>query len=66
MGNPTHATIFGALRPSTFAAVAGRRVRFVPLSAAPPLAVGYVVRATRPNEILETFIHALHSITRKA
>ncbi|MGA7391254.1 MAG: LysR substrate-binding domain-containing protein [Terrimicrobiaceae bacterium] len=52
--------------PSTFAVVAGRRVRFVPLSAAPPLAVGYVVRATRPNEILETFIHALHSITRKA
>ena len=52
--------------PSTFAVVAGRRVRFVPLSAAPPLAVGYVVRATRPNEILETFIHALHSVTRKA
>ena len=52
--------------PSTFVVVAGRRVRFVPLSAAPPLAVGYVVRATRPNEILETFIHALHSITRKA
>ena len=52
--------------PSTFAVVAGWRVRFVPLSAAPPLAVGYVLHATRPSEILETFIHALHSITRKA
>jgi DNA-binding transcriptional LysR family regulator len=51
--------------PSTFAAVAGRRVRFVPLSAAPPLAVGYVVRATHRSEILETFIRTLKSIARK-
>jgi DNA-binding transcriptional LysR family regulator len=48
--------------PSTFAAVADRRVRFVPLSAAPPLAVGYVVRASRRSQILETFIHTLRSI----
>ena len=43
--------------PSTFAAIAGRRVGFVPLSSAPRLAVGYIVRAVRRNEILETFIN---------
>jgi hypothetical protein len=43
-----------------------RRVRFVPLSSAPPLAVGYIVRAARRNEILETFITALQSIVRKS
>lgn len=52
--------------PSTFAAVAGRRVRFVPLSGAPPLAVGYIVRGARRNEILETFINALQSVVRRS
>ena len=42
--------------PSTFTAVAGRRVKFVRLSpAAPPLAVGYIVRAAHRSEILEKF-----------
>ena len=51
--------------PSTFAAIAGRRVKFVRLSpAAPPLAVGYVVRAAHRSEILERFINALQSIAR--
>ena len=51
--------------PSTFTAVAGRRVKFVRLSpAAPPLAVAYVVRAAHRSEILEKFINALLSITR--
>ena len=52
--------------PSTFAAVAGRRIRFIPLSSAPPLAVGYVVRTTSRSEILEAFIHTLHSIARSS
>jgi LysR family transcriptional regulator, benzoate and cis,cis-muconate-responsive activator of ben and cat genes len=52
--------------PSTFAGVAGRRVKFVPLSATPPLAVGYIVPATRRSEIVDTFIHALQSIARKS
>jgi DNA-binding transcriptional LysR family regulator len=52
--------------PSTFAGLAGRRVKFVPLSATPPLAVGYIVPITRRSEILDTFIHALQSIARKS
>jgi hypothetical protein len=43
-----------------------RRVRFVPLSGAPPLAVGSIVRGARRNEILETFINALQSVVRKS
>ncbi len=52
--------------PSTFATVAGRRVRFVPLSPAPPLVVGYIMREAHRNEILETFINILHSIASKS
>jgi DNA-binding transcriptional LysR family regulator len=49
--------------PSTIIAVAGHRVKFVPLSPAPPpLSVGYIVRATRRSDTLEKFIEALHSI----
>jgi hypothetical protein len=51
--------------PSTFMAVAGQRVKFVRLSpAAPPLHVGYVVRAAQKSDILAKFIDALHSIAR--
>ena len=42
-----------------------RRVRFVPLSGAPPLAVGSIVRGARRNEILETFINALQSVVQQ-
>ena len=52
--------------PSTFAAVAGRRVRFVPLSPAPPLVVGYIVREAHRSEILETFINILQSIASRS
>ena len=52
--------------PSTFAAVAGRRVRLVPLSPAPPLVVGYIMREAHRNEILETFINILQSMASRS